>query len=181
MAKVETSRRRLPMEVFEALCTRRSVRQYQDRPVPEELIEKLLRAATAAPSARNGQPWQFVVLTDREILRKASAINPHAGMAAQAPLAILICADKRLEKSHGYWPVDCAAAAQNMLLAAHGLGLGAVWTGVWPRQERMDGFGRLLKLPEAVIAHSLIVVGYPAEQPPPENRYRPDRVHRNGW
>jgi nitroreductase len=102
-------------------------------------------------------------------------------MAARAPLAILICADTQLEKSPGYWPVDCAAAAQNMLLAAHGLGLGAVWTGVWPRKERMDGFRRLFDLPESVIAHALIVVGYPAEQSPPEDRYRSDRVHHNGW
>lgn len=169
------------MDIFEAILTRRSVRQFQDRPVPEELVEKLLRAAAAAPSARNGQPWQFVVLTGREILRQASTVNPYAEMAARAPLAILICGDTRLEKSAGYWPVDCAAAAQNMLLAAHGLGLGAVWTGVWPRPERMDGFRRLLDLPDAVMAHSLIVAGYPGEQPPPQDRYRADRVHRNGW
>ncbi len=169
------------MEVLDAILTRRSIRKFQDRPVSEELVEKLLRTAMHAPSARNSQPWQFVVITDRQILRQASAINPNAEMAARAPLAILICADPRLEKSSGYWPVDCAAAAQNMLLAAHGLGLGAVWTGVWPRKERMDGFRRLFDLPEPVIAHSLIVVGYPAEQPPPEDRYRSDRVHRNAW
>jgi len=169
------------MNVLGAILTRRSIRKFQDQPVPEDLIEKLLRAAMSAPSARNSQPWQFVVITDRQILRQASAVNPYAEMAARAPLAILICADTRLEKSQGYWPVDCAAAAQNMLLAAHGLELGAVWTGVWPRQERMDGFRRLFDLPETVIAHSMIVVGYPAEQPPPEDRYRPDRVHRNGW
>ena len=121
------------------------------------------------------------MITDRQILRQASAINPYAEMAAQAPLAILICADTRLEKSHGLLAGGLPAAAQNMLLAAHGLELGAVWTGVWPRQERMDGFRRLFDLPETVIAHSMIVVGYPAEQPPPEDRYRPDRVHRNGW
>jgi nitroreductase len=169
------------MDVLEAIRTRRSVRQFQDRPVPEDMIEDLLRAAMSAPSARNGQPWQFVVITDREILGQAPAINPNAAMAATAPLAILICADTRLEKSPGYWPLDCAAAAQNMLIAAHWLGLGAVWTGVWPRQERMDGFHGLLNLPEPVIAHSLIVVGYPTEQLPPEDRYQAERVHRNAW
>jgi nitroreductase len=169
------------MEVIQAILTRRSVRQFQDRPVPEDLVEKLLRAAMSAPSARNSQPWQFVVLTQRPLLRQAATVNPYAEMAARAPLAILICADTRLEKSPGYWPVDCAAAAENMLLAAHGLELGAVWTGVWPRAERMDGFRRLLRLPEAVIAHSMIVVGYPAEQPAAEDRYRADRVHQNAW
>ena len=169
------------MEVIQAILTRRSVRQFQDRPVPEDLVEKLLRAAMSAPSARNSQPWQFVVLTHRPLLRQAATVNPYAEMAARAPLAILICADTRLEKSPGFWPVDCAAAAENMLLAAHGLELGAVWTGVWPRAERMDGFRRLLRLPEAVIAHSMIVVGYPAEQPAAEDRYRADRVHQNAW
>jgi nitroreductase len=169
------------MEVLEAIRTRRSIHRFQDRPVPEELIEKLLRAAMSAPSASNSQPWQFVVITDRQILRQVPIINPYAEMAEYAPLAILICADTRLDRSPWYWPVDCAAAAENMLLAAHGLGLGAVWTEAWPREERMDGFHGLLKLPEPVIAHSLIVVGYPDEQLPPEDRYHLDRVHRNGW
>jgi nitroreductase len=149
--------------------------------VPEDLVEKLLRAAMSAPSARNSQPWYFIVLTDRQLLQQASTVNPYARMAATAPLAILVCADARLEKSPGYWPVDCAAAVQNMLLAAHGLGLGAVWTGVWPREERMNGFRRLFNLPEPVIAHSMVVVGYPAERPLPEDRYQPERVHHNGW
>jgi nitroreductase len=169
------------MDVLEAILTRRSIRQFENRPVPEDLVEKLLRAAMSAPSARNSQPWQFVVLTDRQLLRQASTVNPYARMAATAPLAILVCADTRLEKSPGYWPLDCAAAVQNMLLAAHGLGLGAVWTGVWPREARMDGFRRLFNLPESVIAHSMVVVGYPAEQPSPEDRYQPERVYRNGW
>ena len=95
--------------------------------------------------------------------------------------AILICADSRLDHAPWYWPVDCAAAAENMLLAAHGLGLGAVWTGVWPREERMDGFRHLFHLPKSVTAHSLIVVGYPTEHLSPEDRYHLDRVHRNGW
>ncbi len=169
------------MDVLEAILTRRSIRKFQNQPVPEELVEKLLRAAMSAPSARNSQPWQFVVIADRQILRKVPIINPYAEMAENAPLAILICADLRMDRSPWYGPVDCAAAAENLLLAAHGLGLGAVWPGIWPRKERMDGFHSLLKLPEPVIAHSLIVVGYPDEQLPPEDRYHPDRVHRDGW
>jgi nitroreductase len=169
------------MEVLEAILTCRSIRRFQDQPVSDDLVEKLLRAAMSAPSIRNSQPWQFVVITDRQILRQVPVINPYAEMAEYAPLAILICADTRLDRLPWYWPVDCAAAAQNMLLAAHGLGLGAVWTGVWPREERMDGFRHLLKLPTPVIAHSLIVTGHPAEQFLPEDRYRSDRVHHNGW
>ena len=169
------------MDVLEAIRTRRSVRQFQAQPVPEQIVEQLLRAAMAAPSACNGQPWQFVVITDRKILQQAAAANPNAKMAATAPLAILVCGDTRLEKAPGYWPVDCAAAVQNLLLAAHGLGLGAVWTGIWPRQERMDGFRQLFRLPEAVVAHTMVVVGYPAEQPAPVDRYQPDRVHFNAF
>ena len=169
------------MDTLEAIRTRRSVRRYEDRPVPEELVQKLLAAAMAAPSARNAQPWQFVVIDDRRMLAEIATINPNAQMARHAPLAILVCGDLSLELSPGYWVVDCAAAVENMLLAAHALGLGAVWTGVYPRQERMDGLRRLVKLPDNVIAHSLVVLGYPAEQPPPRDSYRAERIHRNGW
>jgi nitroreductase len=169
------------MDILEAILTRRSIRQYQDKPVSEELIRKLLAAAMSAPSARNSQPWRFVVIDDRSLLEQVPAINPYAAMARQAPVAILICADPSLEKSPGYWMLDCAAAAENLLLAAHGLGLGAVWCGVYPRQPRIDGFRRLLGVPEEIVPHSLIVLGYPAETRPAEDRYQPDRVRRNRW
>ena len=169
------------MDTLEAIRTRRSVRKYQDRPVPEELVQKLLAAAMSAPSARNEQPWRFVVIDDRRMLADVAEINPNAQMARQAPLGIMVCGDLSLEKSPGYWVVDCAAAVENMLLAAHALGLGAVWTGVFPREERMEGLRHLVKLPKNVIAHSLVVVGYPAEQPPPQDHFRQDRLHRNGW
>lgn len=169
------------MEALEAIRTRRSVRKYQDKAVPEDLVEKILAAAMGAPSACNAQPWHFVVITDHKLLEAVPQVNPYAAMAVGAPLAILVCGDLNLEISPGYWVVDCAAAVENLLLAAHAFGLGAVWTGVCPREERIEGFRHLLKLPENVVPHSLIVVGYPAEQPAPEDRFRPDRIHRNGW
>ena len=169
------------MEALQAIHTRRSVRKYRDQPVPQEFVQKLLAAAMQAPSARNQQPWQFVVIDDRAILANISELMPTAAMAAEAPMAILICGDLDLEKSAGYWVVDCAAAAQNMLLAAHALELGAVWCGVYPREPRMEGLRRLVGLPEHVIAHSLVVLGYPAERVPPQDRYRPERVRRNRW
>ena len=98
-------------------------------------------------------------------------------MAANAPLAILVCADTELEISEGFWPVDCAAAVQNMLLAAHALGLGAVWTGVYPRQQRIDDFRQLLNLPGHIIPHSLLPIGYSAEQPAAEDRFDETRIH----
>lgn len=169
------------METLEAIRTRRSIRKYRDEPVAEEAVERVLRAAMMAPSARNCQPWHFVVIDDRELLAKIPQINPNAAMAAGAPLSILVCGDLELEHPSGYWVVDCAAAVQNLLLAAHAEGLGAVWTGVYPRQERMAGFARLLGLPDNVQAHSLVVLGHPAEQPVTQDRYRPDRVRRNRW
>jgi nitroreductase len=169
------------MDTLTAIHTRRSIRKYEDRPVPQELVDKLLAAAMSAPSARNAQPWQFVVIDDRPMLTEIARINPNAQMAAKAPLAILVCGDLDLELSEGYWVVDCAAAVENLLLAAHALGLGAVWTGVYPRQERMDGLRRLVGLPERVIAHSLVVVGYSAEQPRSKERFLPERVRRNHW
>lgn len=169
------------MDALEAIHTRRSVRRFEDRPVPEDTVRMLLAAAMAAPSARNAQPWQFVVIDDRGLLGEIGKAHPNAHMAAGAPLGILVCGDRSLELSEGYWPVDCAAAVENLLLAARALGLGAVWTGVWPRGDRMDDHRRWHGLPEPVVAHSLILVGYPAEQPPAQDRFRPDRIHRNRW
>jgi nitroreductase len=132
-------------------------------------------------SARNQQPWQFIVIDDRAILAMIPTFMPNAAMAGRAPLAILVCGDLSLEESEGYWVVDCAAAVENMLLAAHALGLGAVWCGVYPREARMEGLRQLVNLPKNAIAHSLVVLGYAAEQVPAEDRYRPERVRRNRW
>ena len=169
------------MDTLEAIQSRRSVRKYQDKAVPQEWIDQLLAAAMAPPARANQQPWQFIVVDDRGLLAEVARINPNAHMAAHARLGIVVCGDMSLEKSPGFWVVDCAAATQNLLLAAHALGLGGVWIGVYPRQERMDGLRRLFALPEHVIAHSMAVLGFPAEQPPPAHRFRPDRVRRNVW
>jgi nitroreductase len=169
------------MDTLDAIHTRRSVRKYQDQPVAEDLIQKLLASAMQAPSARNQQPWHFVVIDDRAVLDKIPDIMPNAAMVAGAPLAILVCGDLALEKSEGYWVLDCSAATENMLLAAHALGLGACWCGVYPRENRMEGLRKLIGLPKNVIAHSLVVVGHPAEQVRAENRFRSERVHRNRW
>ena len=169
------------MDTLDAIHTRRSIRRYLDEPVGEELVQKLLAAAMQAPSARNQQPWRFVVIDDRAILAKIPEFMPNAAMAAHAPLAILVCGDLELETSPGYWVVDCAAAAENILLAAHALGMGAVWTGVYPRDPRMDGLRKLVGLPDMVVAHSLVVIGYPAEQAKPVDRFQAERIRRNRW
>jgi nitroreductase len=169
------------MDLLEAIHTRRSIRKYQDRPVPQELIKELLAGAMSAPSAGNAQPWHFLVITDSELLDKVPSINPYAAMAKSAPLAILICADLSLEKYPGNWVLDCAAAVQNLLLAAHAGGLGAVWTGIYPDEDRMEGFRQLLSLPENIVAHTLVPLGYPSQQSSREDRYKEERVHFNRW
>ncbi|MEF2229683.1 MAG: nitroreductase family protein [Pseudodesulfovibrio sp.] len=167
------------MELKQAIMTRRSIRKFEDRPVPEPMVREILEAAMMAPSAGNAQPWRFVVVDDRALLDAAAATLPYAKMAAHAPLAIAVCGDLSLEKHPGYWVQDCSAAMQNLLLAAHGLGLGAVWTGLYPVEDRAAFVRKLLKLPETVIPLGLAVLGWPAQHPESQSRFRQDRVHRN--
>jgi nitroreductase len=169
------------MDCLEAIRTRRSIRAYTQEKVPAELITKVLEAGMYAPSASNQQPWQFVVITDKKVLKKVPDIHPYATMVTGASAAILVCGDTSLEKSKGYWVQDCAAATQNILLAAHALGFGAVWTGVYPRQERVDGFRKLCKLPSHVIPLALLPIGYPAQKPGTAQRFKQERIHSNTW
>lgn len=169
-------------EALRTIMTRRSIRKYTGQPVEEEKIRLLLRAAMAAPSARNIQPWEFIVLTSRESIDRLATFSPHVGMLKESPLAIVVCGRTDPETgSPDYWVIDCAAAVQNALLAAHALGLGGVWLGVHPRRERQDVLKQLLKLPEDIVPHSVMSIGYPAEQKEPANRYREERVHRETW
>ncbi|MDJ0810282.1 MAG: nitroreductase family protein [Desulfobacterales bacterium] len=169
------------MELLEAIYTRRSIRKYQDQPVEEATVRTILGAAMMAPSAGNVQPWQFIVVDDREKLARVANVHPYVGMAVQAPLGILLCGDLRLEKYPGFWVQDCAAAMQNLLLAAHDQGLGAVWTGVYPVEERVQGFRDIFALPDPVIPLGLAVMGWPAKPGQRKDRFRPERIHRNRW
>ncbi len=135
----------------------------------------------SAPSAGNEQPWHFVIIADRSILEKVPGINPYAAMAEHAPLAILICGDIDAEVFKGNWVQDCAAATQNILLAAHALGFGAVWTGIYPEKARVEGFRKLLKLPENIIPFALVPMGLPAQKPTPQHRFNQERIHFNSW
>jgi len=170
------------MDALEAIFTRRSVRKFQDKKIEPDKLEILLKAAMFAPSALNEQPWQFVVIDDRSVFEKIMRVYPFAGMLRSAPLAILICGDLGLEKAPGNWVIDCSCAAENMLLASHSLGLGSVYSGVYPEADRMKALGIMLDLPEMVTPLALVGVGYPADAPPaPTERFRTDRVHVNSW
>lgn len=167
------------METFEAILTRRSIRSYKEKKVQKEFINKMLKAAMYAPSARNYQPWHFVVADDREILDRIPDLHPYAYMVNEAPLGILICGDSKIEKTPEYNAINCAAATQNLLLEAHELGLGAVWLGVYPREERMKNLSSLFSLPEHIIPISLVAAGYPDEMKTAGDRFKYDRVYHN--
>jgi nitroreductase len=169
------------METIDAILTRRSIRAYTGQTVSPETIDLLLKAAMQAPSAGNQQAWQFVVITDRGRLNSLAEVLPYGKMLPTAPLSLVVCGDLSLEKSRGYWVQDCSAATQNILLAAHALGLGAVWLGVYPREERVRDVRNVLGIPDTVIPLCAIAIGYPAEQKPRTERYNSERVHTNTW
>jgi len=164
-----------------SLFTRRSIRHYTKESLKQDTIEMLLKAAMAAPSAGNQQPWHFIIIQDRNILDEIPKVHPYAQMTSEAPLAILVCGDLRNEKHPGFWVQDCSAATENILIEACELGLGAVWVGVYPNEQRVAALSKLVGLPEKIIPLSLIPVGYPAEHKPPSERYDVAKIHYNKW
>lgn len=169
------------MEALEAILSRRSIRKYVSKQVSKKTICELLEAAMSAPSAHNQQPWHFVIITDREILNRIPEFHPYSEMLREARLAIAVCGDLQSDKGEGFWVQDCSAATQNILLAAHAKGLGAVWLGIYPIPRLVEGIQRLLGLPESIMPLSLISIGYPAEEKPRSNRYDNPKIHYNHW
>lgn len=165
----------------EIIKTRRSIRKYLKKAIDKEQIMQLLEAAMYAPSARNEQPWHFIVVNEREILNKITEIHPYAAMLKDAPLAILVLADKSIETTEGYRVQDCSAATQNILLSAHAMGLATVWLGVYPRAERMLAISQLFCLPQNIEAISIIAIGYADEQKQFPDRFKKERIHYNNW
>jgi nitroreductase len=169
------------MDAMQAILTRRSIRHYTGQPVAPDLVTAVLQAGMQAPSAGNQQPWHFVVITDPEIRQAIPAFHPYADMLPEASVAILVCGDLSLERYRGYWVQDCSAATQNILLAAHALGLGAVWVGLYPIEDRVVPMRKLLGLPDRVVPLALVPLGYPAQPIPPDNRFNAGRIHRDRW
>jgi nitroreductase len=167
------------MEALEAILSRRSIRQYRSDLVPEEIITDILKAAMNAPSATNKQPWHFVIITSRETLDIIPEFHPYASMLRQAPVAIAVCGDTKEQPD--FWVQDCSAASQNILLAAHAKGLGAVWLAVYPREQRVQELQNILNLPVHIVPMSLIAIGYPAENKSPANRFDRSKIHLNQW
>lgn len=167
---------------IETLMTRTSIRSFTDRTVSADTIEMLLRAGMAAPTAVNKQPWHFVVINDRAKLDELGGNGRQSQMWQESTLAIAVCGnmEKALEgPAQAFWIQDCSAATENILLAAHALGLGAVWTGCYPMEERMANVSQVLNLPETVIPLCVIVMGYPNENPDPKDKWKPENVTYN--
>ena len=160
------------------IFARRSIRNYGPSPVSEADTRSLLEAAMAAPSANNRKPWSFVVVREQATLRRLADAHPHGKMLAGAPLAIAVCADP---SASGSWVVDCAAATENLLLAAAGLGLGGVWLGVNGSEDRETAIRPILGIPQAQRILSLVSIGHPAETKEPRTQYEESRVHRERW
>jgi nitroreductase len=166
---------------MEAIYKRRSIRKYSAKDVSDDEIDQILTAGMAAPSAGNQQPWEFIVVKDRSKMEAITKIHPYAQMLTGAKAAIIVCADLKREKHKGYWVQDCSAATQNILLEATSLGVGTVWLGVYPRDDRVEGIKRLFGLPEDVMPLNVISLGYPAEEKGCIDRYDKDRIHLEKW
>ena len=169
--------------VFENIFSRKSVRSFTSEPVSQEHIEAMLKAAMAAPTAVNYQPWRFVVVTDRAQLDAMAEILPYAKMLWQAPLAIVVCGETTWfeGRENPYWQQDCSAATENLLLAAEALGLGAVWTGVYPNMQLAEPLGECLSQPETVLPLCAIPSGLHDGTTKPRDKWKPENVHYGRW
>ena len=171
-------------DTLKTIFARKSVRAYKNEPVPRETLEMLVRAGMAAPTAVDKRPWEFVVVTDRAVLKQLAEALPYAKMADRAAAAIVVGGDVRKQwggMESDYWIMDCSAATQNILLAAESLGLGAVWTAVYPEDSRVRAVRQILGIPSHVVPLNLIPVGVPAGRDRPKDKYDPKQVHWNKW
>ncbi len=169
------------MEIYDAIITRRSIRKFSSIPIENNILEKLLKAAMYAPSARNTRSWHFILCTERETLNKIPLAHPHAKMCLEAQAVIVVCGDLSIEPSVEYNAINCSAATQNILLASHEMGIGSVWLGVFPRPERVEGVTNLFHLPSNIVPVSMIALGYPAEEKNIPERFEMDKIHYNKW
>ncbi len=169
------------MDTFEAIYTRRSIRKFNSKVIRDSEIKKLLHAGMAAPSAGNAQPWRFIGVREKENLEAIAARNPYAQMAKEASVCIVVCADLSAEKYPGFWPQDCAAAIQNILLAARALDIGTVWTGVTPIAERAASYKEYFGLPESVEVLGIVVCGYTDQPFTQRDTYAEEKVFSEKW
>jgi nitroreductase len=164
--------------MLDVIFNRRSIRVYQDKEVSQATLKFLLQAAMAAPTANNGQPWEFIAITEKELMDKFRGKLKYGNYNAPAAIAVLANLKiARNDSSIRYWVQDCSAAVENILIAAAGLGLGTVWIGSYPKEEVMAIEREILGIPESIVPLALIYVGYPGEERPARTQYEESRVH----
>lgn len=170
--------------VLNAIQTRASVRQFTGEKISNEQIETLLRCAMSAPTALNKQPWAFIVVTEDTLLSKMGEAFPFSRCGNGAACAFVMCGDlsKAIEgDGQGFWINDVSAATENLLLAAHAMDLGGVWTGVYPNPQRTAEVQEMLGLPENIIPMCIVPIGVPAEQPTVKDKFKQENIHYNRW
>ncbi len=160
---------------------RRSIRKYTDKKISEKDIKLMLKAGMSAPSSKNTMPWEFIVIDDKDILRKIPEFHPYSKMLLQADKAIVVCGDVEKSDIKDYWIQSCCAAVQNILLQATDLGIGSVWLALYPYEDRFKPLCELLNLPTNIVPLSIIPLGYPDEQKEPKDIYDEEKVHINSW
>jgi len=166
------------MTLIEEILSRHSVRKFTGETIKEEDLVTILKAGMAAPSAMNIQPWSFIVITERAILDNLCKALPYAKMLDKAGAAIVVCGDTK----EANWVVDCAAATENILLAAHALGYGAVWTAVYKYESRIEPVRKECKIPKDIIPLNVIPIGVPIEKNAmPIDKYKESNIHKNTW
>ena len=169
-------------QITKNIHQRKSVRNFTDQKVSKDILEELVKAGMAAPSAVNMQPWAFIAIDDEKILSQLHVALPYAKMLKTA--AIMVCGDSTKKSAHSnneYWVQDCSAATQNILLAAESMGLGAVWTAVYPVEDRMASVVKILNLPEHIVPLNVIPIGYPATVNSPIDKWKPENLHWQKW
>jgi nitroreductase len=169
------------VDILEAILTRRSVRSFTGDPVGEEDLKSILKAGFAAPSAHNYQPWHFIVIKDNKTLEKMAEFHTYGKMLPKAGCAIVVCGDKEKQPEVGFLVEDCSASIENMLLAAHGLGYGAVWCGLYPMTQLVEDTTRLLNLPGNIIPVGVMPVGCKKEDRKAIDKYDESKIHWEKW
>jgi len=169
------------MEIHDALLTRRSIRKYKDQKISKEDIDKILKAAMFAPSAMNLQAWQFIVINEKEVLIETIKSIPYAELLSQSAAAIIVCGDSLIEKNESWLLQNCSASTQNILLAAHGIGIGSCWIAIHGMDDVYKNIKTQFKLPENIVPVSLISLGYPDEEVKAEERFKQNKIHFNKW
>ncbi len=166
---------------MDSVLARRSIRKYKKQKIEDDKIKKILEAGMSAPSSGNEQPWHFIVVDDKSLLEDLSKVSIYAGMLKNADIGIIICGDLGLERHKGFWVQDCSAATENVLIEIQELGLGGVWLGIYPLEDRVKAIQEIFKLPDNIIPFSIIPVGYPDEKKETPSRYNPNKVRYNRW